>query len=308
MFSWLFSLLNFVWYFSTALGLMITTLIILFLYRRFTKKTGETRLHRPNWKKDVVYLVQFPRADQMRSISPFALKLETWLRLNKIQYESVYSLKFGSKGQIPYIELNGEAIPDSNIIIERLRAKFSVANIDDFDKEKAAVVHGFKQMLEFHTCVCGFYWRYALNMSEFVAKCANHSYPKFMTKIWLWTQPWGMKLRCSMAGISRHEVDEIWDFANKDLKALSDYLGEKEFLMGDAMNTIDCTLYGHLAQFLYIPLEIPMKSYMKRETPNLVEYMERIKAKIYPDWERLCSTECMEGNWGYDLEDPEKRK
>ena len=28
-------------------------------------------------------------------------------------------MKFGSKGQIPYIELNGEEIPDSNIIISR---------------------------------------------------------------------------------------------------------------------------------------------------------------------------------------------
>ena len=28
-------------------------------------------------------------------------------------------MKFGSKGQIPYIELNGEEIPDSNVIIAR---------------------------------------------------------------------------------------------------------------------------------------------------------------------------------------------
>ena len=29
-------------------------------------------------------------------------------------------MKFSSKGQIPYIELNGEEIPDSNVIISRL--------------------------------------------------------------------------------------------------------------------------------------------------------------------------------------------
>ena len=35
------------------------------------------------------------------------------------RYENVFTMKFGSKGQIPYIELNGEEIPDSNIIISR---------------------------------------------------------------------------------------------------------------------------------------------------------------------------------------------
>ena len=74
----------------------------------------------------------------VRTISPFALKLETWLRMNGIKYvviitycnrhrhqsffpryENIFSMKFSSKGQIPFIELNGEEIPDSNIIIRR---------------------------------------------------------------------------------------------------------------------------------------------------------------------------------------------
>ena len=43
------------------------------------------------------------------------------MRLNKIEYENVYSLQFSKKGQIPYIELNGEQIADSNIIIPKLK-------------------------------------------------------------------------------------------------------------------------------------------------------------------------------------------
>ena len=35
------------------------------------------------------------------------------------------------------------------------------------------------------------------------------------------------------------------------------YLGNKTFLHGDTPTTIDCALFGHLAQFLYIPLEFP---------------------------------------------------
>ena len=77
-------------------------------------------LQKPDFQKDIVYLVQFPISPTIRTISPFALKLETYLRLKKVPYECVYSFKFSKKGQIPYIELNGEQIADSNIIIQEL--------------------------------------------------------------------------------------------------------------------------------------------------------------------------------------------
>jgi len=42
-----------------------------------------------DYERDLVYLHQFPRciAKQVPNMSPFALKLETWLRLRKIKYK-----------------------------------------------------------------------------------------------------------------------------------------------------------------------------------------------------------------------------
>ena len=135
------------------------TLVILIRRRRAQKEKDKNRLQRPRWKKDVVYLVQFPISPHVRSISPFrcvmlccirnqrvpwhrffnleisfkfvltclihlicfSIKLETWIRLNKIPYENVHSYIFSKKGQMPYIELNGEQIADSNIIIGKLK-------------------------------------------------------------------------------------------------------------------------------------------------------------------------------------------
>lgn len=39
-----------------------------------------------NWQEDVVNLVQFPRTHTIVSPSMFALKLETWLRMNEVKY------------------------------------------------------------------------------------------------------------------------------------------------------------------------------------------------------------------------------
>lgn len=44
-------------------------------------------VHKPNFEKDIVYLYQFPRTPLLPSLSSYCLKVETWLRLNGIQYE-----------------------------------------------------------------------------------------------------------------------------------------------------------------------------------------------------------------------------
>ncbi|CAH0385983.1 unnamed protein product [Bemisia tabaci] len=45
-----------------------------------------------NYEKDVVYLYQFPRTSVIPSISPYCLKVETWLRLAGLKYEDFFKL------------------------------------------------------------------------------------------------------------------------------------------------------------------------------------------------------------------------
>lgn len=40
-----------------------------------------------NFEKDVVYLYQFARTTSLPSLSPYVLKVETWLRLTGLKYE-----------------------------------------------------------------------------------------------------------------------------------------------------------------------------------------------------------------------------
>uniref|UniRef100_A0A182J2V9 Thioredoxin-like fold domain-containing protein n=1 Tax=Anopheles atroparvus TaxID=41427 RepID=A0A182J2V9_ANOAO len=53
------------------------------------KKEKEVKptVHKVNFEKDVVYLYQFTRTPMLPSISPFCLKVETWLRLAGLKYE-----------------------------------------------------------------------------------------------------------------------------------------------------------------------------------------------------------------------------
>lgn len=45
------------------------------------------RVHKQDFQKDVVYLYQFCRTPVLPSLSPYCLKVETWMRLTGVQYE-----------------------------------------------------------------------------------------------------------------------------------------------------------------------------------------------------------------------------
>ena len=105
-----------------------------------------------DWRRDQVYLAQFPPSPRVRSISPFALKLESWLRLTKIPYKNVYTRRFSKASHtIPYIELNGEQISDSNRIMETLRSQFPAEMDLGLTTQQRARDHALTSMIENHT-------------------------------------------------------------------------------------------------------------------------------------------------------------
>jgi len=272
-----------------CLGLLVFVLVIAIGYRVKFPKKKESKLQKPNWEKDVVYLCQFPLCPSVRTISPFSLKLETWLRITGIKYENIFTKQFHPKtGQIPYIELNGEQIGDSNLIIDILKEKFDV-NIDkDLTVEQAAMSHAATQMVECFTAQTGFHYRYGHHMKEFasVLRLGEYYASEKMIKYWTMFQPYSTRLRNFMAGLSRHENSVVWDLAAKDLSALSTWLGTKEYFHGSEPTTVDCMLFGHLVQFLYIDIGFPQKTFIDTNCSNLNNFVTKMKNTYWTDWDQ----------------------
>src|SRR5512143_2065013 len=54
-----------------------------------SETSAKYSVHKTNFEKDIIYLYQFSRTPLLPSLSPYCLKVETWLRLAGLKYENV---------------------------------------------------------------------------------------------------------------------------------------------------------------------------------------------------------------------------
>lgn len=103
----------------------------------------------------------------------------------------------------------------------------------------------------------------------------------FCSRIQLIFQSFQLRNALYAQGLGRNSPEEVDELAKKDLTALSTLLGEKNYLYGDRPTTIDATLFGTLVSLYDPPLNSKaIKPYLEQSTPNLVEYMKRIKQEV----------------------------
>lgn len=266
------------------------------------KKEKEVKplVHKANFEKDVVYLYQFTRTPLLPSLSPYCLKVETWLRLAGLKYENVdHKLKLRSKkGQLPFVEVNGEEIADSAIIIKELAQRYEKDLDAALTQEQRNIAHAMISMLENHLIWVLLFWRsknpdqmikgYKVNLQHALGSRLPNAVLNFLFKFQFGRK--GAK-KVKAQGLGVHKPEEIEEFGRQDLKVLSELLADKPFFFGDEPTTLDCVAFSVLAQVHYIADEVKyaLKEFMQENCPNLVGHVSRIKERCFPDWDDICT-------------------
>ncbi|XP_058466644.1 failed axon connections isoform X2 [Malaya genurostris] len=266
------------------------------------KKEKEVKptVHKANFEKDVVYLYQFTRTPLLPSMSPYCLKVETWLRLAGLKYENIdHKLKLRSKkGQLPFVEVNGEEIADSAIIIKELAQRYEKDLDAALTQEQRNIAHAMISMIENHLIWVLLFWRsknpeqmikgYKVNLQHALGSRLPNPVLNFFFKFQFGRK--GSK-KVKAQGLGVHKPEEIEEFGKLDLKVLSELLADKPFFFGDEPTTLDCVAFSVLAQIHYISDEVKyaVKEYMQENCPNLVGHVSRIKERCFPDWDEICA-------------------
>ncbi|GMT27264.1 hypothetical protein PFISCL1PPCAC_18561 [Pristionchus fissidentatus] len=255
-----------------------------------------------DWERNHVYLFTYPRCRRIPNISPWSLKLETWLRMMRIPYTATstnFSCSQSSKHTLPFVEVNGRQIADSNIIIESLTKQFNVT-ADSTAADKVSLARALTALVEEDMTPT----ISALLLPDVDYYVSDEAWgPHLGRGIIKWARKqWLMRrmrrqisARTLVQGAGRHSYLEQTELIKEGLDALSTLLGhDDQYFVESTPSTIDATVFGHIAFLIYGPTpDGILTDYLRLTHPNLGRFIETMKEAYWPDWEETCSTRNM---------------
>ena len=239
----------------------------------------------------MITLYTTPFCWDLPSISPACMKLETWLRMVKLPYKRVTEINLAEapKGKIPYIDYQGKLIGDSTLIIEMFKEKEGIDLDRGLTTQERAISLAFRRMIKENI-----YWeiipiRYNVdkNWQVYREVLASMIFPGAPTAEW---EPQLKQLRKKILtqircqGMGLHSSEEILQIASADFQALSDFLADKPFFMGDRPTTLDATAYAYIGNVIKPPLPSPIADYVI-QLDNLCQHYERMNKLFFSDTE-----------------------
>lgn len=234
----------------------------------------------------MITLYQFSPTWGIPNLGQFNVKVETYLRMTDLPYEVVETLPLkGPKGKLPYIDDDGQIIADSRFIIEHLKQKYGDPLDKDLNAEQIAIMTAMQRLLEEHLYWIGMYarWLYTEENWQTTKKATFGKMPPIIRDIAaLVYRRLIISKQIYGHGTGRHNSDEIFHLGKVDLDALSSFLGDKAYFMGDKPTTLDTSAFGILINTVGSPIKSPVQDYGLSKK-NLVDYCDRMLAEFYPE-------------------------
>lgn len=223
-------------------------------------------------------------------LSPFSVKLQTWLRLARLPFTTRLSIPSRMpQGKLPVLDMDGQRLPDSTAIINALRERHGDP-LGDWQRtpEQRALARAVQSMLETDLYFTAVWWRWTPpgNQALLRAEMAHYfqalGVPKLLAPLAFAQARKGIQKQLQGQGAGRKSPEELTANGEQIMSALRDCLGEQPFLLGDAPATIDATGFAFLHTLLNTPLDIPLKTRVLA-MPTLVAYHQRMLALCWPE-------------------------
>jgi glutathione S-transferase len=229
-------------------------------------------------------LYQFAPVWGIPNLSPACVKVETYLRMVNLPYEVRSALPTkGPKGKLPFMEDQGKRIADSRFIIEYLKQSYSVDPDKDLNEQERVISNAMQRMIEDDLYWVCMYSRYVMPENWEEAKLAIfHVLPPIVRDVVALLVRRRFQRDIYGQGMGRHSKKEIFELGKTDLTALSDFLADKPFFMGEQPTTLDATAFGFLTNVLGCPIESPLKARAK-QLENLPAFSERMKGRFFAE-------------------------
>jgi glutathione S-transferase len=216
--------------------------------------------------------------------SPYVTKAEVQLEMAGLAYRKERATRDRSpKGQLPFIEDEGELVADSTFIRAHLERKYGFDLDAHLDARQRAEAWAVERMLENQLGWASTWARWLL--PENFEKGPAHFFDNA-------PEPVRERLRAEVrervaanvlaVGIGRHTPEEIVELGDRSLSALSVLLGDKPYVLGDQPSSVDAIAFALLAGLLTPFFDSPLRR-RAEAYGNLTAYTGRMMARYYPE-------------------------
>ena len=233
----------------------------------------------------MITLYGFGAGFGLPEISPFVTKTEVQLKMAGLAFRKERAMPPASpKGQLPFIEDDGEVVADSTFIRAHLERKYGFDFDAGLQRERRAQAWAFERMIEHHLywALVGARWvdpdNFAKGPAHFFDGAPDHRREKLREDA-----QFRVAENYLLSGLGRHAPDDDVELAARSLFALSVQLGEKPYLMGEEPCGTDATALGALAGILTPFFSSSLRD-RAAEFENLVAYVERLMLRYYPEF------------------------
>ena len=229
-------------------------------------------------------LYQPKRAFGLPNPSAFCVKLETYLRMAEIPYETAIGDPQGApKGKVPWIDDDGHLLGDSTFVIDYLKQKYGDPVDDWLTSRQLAEGHAIQKLLEESLYFVSSYSKwveddgFAIYSAELFAGMPAEQLeyvPDMVRKLVI------EKLKAQ--GIGRHSCAEVHELGIKDVSAFAALLGDSPFLFGEQPTSFDATAFGVIGNLKDGPFAGRVQDEI-RNTKNVASYIDRIRERYFAD-------------------------
>ena len=233
----------------------------------------------------MITLYGFGAGFGLPEISPFVTKTEVQLKMAGLAYRKARAMPPASpKGQLPFIDDDGQMIADSTFIRAYIERKYGFDFDAGLSQHDRAQAWAFERMIEHHV-----YW--ALVGARWVdpdnfAKGPAHFFdgaPDDRRERLREDAQFRVAENYLLSGLGRHAPDEDIDLALRSIFALSVQLGDKPYLMGKAPCGVDATAFGALAGILTPFFSSKLRD-RAEQFENLGAYVDRLMLQYFPEF------------------------
>lgn len=231
----------------------------------------------------MIRLFQFPPVWSLPSGSPFCVKVETYLRMVGLPYETVNDsdVRKAPKHKLPVIQDDSRKVADSGFIVEYLKATYGDPLDTRLSPAEKGVALAMRRLMEEHLYWCLLYVRWQIDAHWPAMREAFFSFlPALLRSTVANAARKQVQAELHGHGMGRHTPEEVYSLARADLDALAAFLADKPFFMGPSPTSLDACAYAFLSNALWGPPGTPIQQHA-RSLAAVRTYCERMKDRYY---------------------------